>query len=109
MRLFGEIHTVDYIPTVQYLPGKLSAKNKIAKNREEMQKFYREVIDEHKKTYDAAINRDLIDVYIAEIENAKEEGRITELFDGKDHGKHNFTIIFQLFTISTNFFFHQLL
>lgn len=100
MRLFGEIHTVDYIPTVQYLPGKLNAKNKIAKNREEMQQFYREVIDDHKKTYDATVTRDLIDVYIAEIENAKDEGRVNELFDGKDHGKLLFLIFSNSYLVS---------
>lgn len=87
MRLFGEITTVDYIPTIQYLPGNLNAKNKIAKNRKEMFQFYREVIDEHKSTFDASNIRDLVDMYLAEIEKAKEEGRSSELFEGKDHGK----------------------
>lgn len=86
MRLFGEIHTVDYIPTVQYFPGILDAKNKIAKNRQEMQKFYRDVIDDHKRTYDSENIRDLIDLYLAEIEKAKAEGRDKELFEGKNHG-----------------------
>lgn len=90
MRLFGEIHTVDYIPTVQYLPGKQTARNKIAQNREDMFEFYREVIDEHKRTFDPENIRDLIDTYLAEIEKAKIEGR--ELFDGRNHGKLNFLI-----------------
>ncbi|XP_055909303.1 cytochrome P450 18a1 [Eupeodes corollae] len=98
MRLFGEIHTVDYIPTVQYFPGVLNAKNKIAKNREEMQRFYRDVIDDHKGTYDAGNIRDLIDVYIAEIENAKLEGRDGELFDGKDHEEQIVQVIIDLFS-----------
>lgn len=85
MRLFGEIHTVDYIPTVQYLPGKQTARNKIAQNREDMFDFYREVINEHKRTFDPDNIRDLIDTYLAEIEKAKIEGR--ELFDGRNHGK----------------------
>lgn len=87
MRLFGEIHTVDYIPTVQYFPTILTAKNKIVKNREEMQKFYQDVIDDHKKTFDGSNIRDLVDFYLAEIEKAKQEGRDEELFDGKNHGK----------------------
>lgn len=90
MRLFGEIHTVDYIPTVQYFPSILTAKNKIAKNREEMQRFYQDVIDEHKKTFDGSNIRDLVDFYLAEIEKAKQEGRDEELFDGKNHGRLNF-------------------
>lgn len=85
MRLFGEIHTVDYIPTVQYLPGKQTACNKIAKNREDMFEFYRDVIDEHKRTFDPSNIRDLIDTYLVEIKSAKDEGR--ELYEGKNHGE----------------------
>ena len=87
MRLFGEIHTVDYIPTVQYFPSILTAKTKIAKNREEMQQFYRDVIDEHKRSFDEGNILDLVDFYLMEIEKAKKEGRDEELFDGKNHGE----------------------
>lgn len=86
MRLFGEIHTIDYIPQIQYLPGNINAKNKIAKNRQEMFDFYREVIDEHKRSFDAGNIRDIVDAYLDEIQKAKAEGRDQELFDGKDHG-----------------------
>lgn len=87
MRLFGEINTVDYIPSVQYLPTIFEAKKKISKNREEMFEFYREVISEHKETFDPNNIRDLVDTYLAEIMKAKEEGRSNELFEGKDHGE----------------------
>lgn len=87
MRLFGEILTIDYIPQVQYLPGSINAKNKIAKNRQEMFDFYREVIDEHKRTFDANNIRDIVDTYLEEIQKAKAEGRDAELFEGKDHGQ----------------------
>lgn len=87
MRLFGEVHTVDYIPSVQYLPGKKSACNKIAQNRQDMFAFYREVIDEHKRTFVPGVVRDLIDAYLTEIDTAKKEGRDSELFEGKDHGE----------------------
>lgn len=89
MRLFGEIHTVDYIPSFQYLPGKRTAKNKITKNREDMFEFYKEVIDDHKRTFDANCIRDLIDTYLAEIVKATEEGRDKLLFEGKNHGKYS--------------------
>uniref|UniRef100_A0A0K8UW89 Cytochrome P450 18a1 n=2 Tax=Bactrocera latifrons TaxID=174628 RepID=A0A0K8UW89_BACLA len=98
MRLFGEIHTVDYIPTVQYFPSILTAKTKIAKNREEMQRFYRDVIDEHKNTYDPTNIRDLVDFYLAEIEKAKDEGRDDELFDGKNHEEQIVQVIIDLFS-----------
>lgn len=95
MRLFGEVHTVDYIPTVQYLPGKQTACNKIAQNREDMFDFYREVIEEHKRTFDSSNIRDLIDSYLSEIELAKSEGRDTQLYEGKNHGKiYNIKYIF---------------
>lgn len=87
MRLFGEIYTVDYIPSVQYLPAKCEVKRKISKNREEMFKFYQEVIKEHEQTFDPNNIRDLVDTYLAEIMKAKEEGRSHELFEGKDHGE----------------------
>ncbi|XP_026468203.1 cytochrome P450 18a1-like [Ctenocephalides felis] len=98
MRLFGEINTVDYIPTYQYLPGKAYARNKIAKNREEMFNFYQEVIDEHRRTFDPSNIRDLVDTYIAEIQKAKEEGRDGELFEGKDHDQQIMQIIGDLFS-----------
>nr|AID61380.1 cytochrome P450 [Calliphora stygia] len=98
MRLFGEIHTVDYIPTVQYFPSILTAKNKIAKNREEMQKFYQDVIDDHKKSFDGSNIRDLVDFYLAEIEKAKQEGRDEELFDGKNHEEQIVQVIIDLFS-----------
>lgn len=87
MRLFGEIHTVDYIPTMQCFPSISTAKNKIAQNRAEMQRFYQDVIDDHKRSFDPNNIRDLVDFYLCEIEKAKAEGTDAELFDGKNHGK----------------------
>lgn len=87
MRLFGEIHTVDYIPTMQCFPSISTAKNKIAQNRAEMQRFYQDVIDDHKRSFDPHNVRDLVDFYLCEIEKAKAEGTDAELFDGKNHGE----------------------
>ncbi|KAJ6637049.1 Cytochrome P450 18a1 [Pseudolycoriella hygida] len=98
MRLFGEIHTVDYIPSLQYLPGKRTARNKIAKNREDMFEFYREVIDDHKRTFDGNRIRDLIDTYLAEIVKATEEGRDKLLFEGKNHDQQIMQIMGDLFS-----------
>ncbi|XP_072943520.1 cytochrome P450 18a1 [Epargyreus clarus] len=85
MRLFGEIHYGEYIPLYNYLPGKAQAQEKVAKNREEMFAFYQTLIDEHRNTLDLDNARDLIDVYLIEIEKAKIEGRAGELFEGRDH------------------------
>lgn len=85
MRLFGEIHYGEYIPLYNYLPGKAQAQNKVRKNREEMFEFYETLIEEHRATLDMDNARDLIDVYLIEIEKAKLEGREGELFEGRDH------------------------
>lgn len=85
MRLFGEVHYGEYIPLYNYLPGKAEAQEKVAKNREEMFAFYQTLIDEHRETLDMDNARDLIDVYLIEIEKAKLEGREGELFEGRDH------------------------
>lgn len=49
--------------------------------------FYQTLIDEHRETLDLENARDLIDVYLIEIEKAKLEGKAGELFEGRDHGK----------------------
>lgn len=48
--------------------------------------FYQTLIDEHRNTLDINNSRDLIDVYLIEIEKAKLEGREGDLFDGRNHG-----------------------
>nr|CAJ31114.1 cytochrome P450 [Spodoptera littoralis] len=85
MRLFGEVHYGEYVPLYNYLPGKAQAQERVAKNREEMFAFYQTLIDEHRETLDVDNVRDLIDVYLIEIEKAKTEGRAGELFEGRDH------------------------
>ncbi|XP_050666564.1 cytochrome P450 18a1 [Leptidea sinapis] len=85
MRLFGEIHYGEYVPLYNYLPGKAQVQEKVAKNREEMFSFYQTLINEHRSTLDIENARDLIDVYLIEIEKAKIEGRDRELFEGRDH------------------------
>lgn len=93
MRLFGEVHMIDYIPAVQYLPGKGNAKSKIRQNRSEMFNFYREVIEEHRESFDPANLRDLVDTYLLEMKRAKEDGcDENDLFDGKDCGKCSKTL-----------------
>lgn len=106
MRLFGEILLVDYLPAIQYLPGTINAKNKIKQNRLEMFDFYRKVIDEHRNTFDANNVRDLVDMYLSEIETAKEEGRDAELFEGKDHGKLHYTHTFTLIALYYYVFYY---
>ncbi|KPJ01783.1 Cytochrome P450 18a1 [Papilio xuthus] len=98
MRLFGEIHYGEYIPLYNYLPGKALAQEKVARNREEMFAFYQTLIDEHRNTLDLDNARDLIDVYLIEIEKAKKEGREGELFEGRDHELQIKQILSDLFS-----------
>lgn len=98
MILFGQIYTVDYIPITQYLPAVQSAKTKIAENRREMFEFYKEVIDDHRKTFDSSNIRDLVDTYLMEIENAKLTDSAHELFEGKDHDEQIMQVMGDLFS-----------
>lgn len=52
-----------------------------------MGEFFQETIDNHRATFDPSNIRDLVDMYLAEIQRAKEEGTGEALFEGKDHGK----------------------
>lgn len=87
MKLFGKIHTIDYIPITQYFPSTQTAKHQISQNRKEMFIFYKEVIEEHRRTFDSNNLRDLVDTYLYEIEKAKEQGCEDQLFEGNEHGK----------------------
>lgn len=98
MRLFGKLFTVDYIPITQYLPAMRSAKDKININRQEMFGFYKEIIDEHRKTFDRNHIRDLVDTYLLEIENAKLNDTEKELFEGMDHDTQIMQVMGDLFS-----------
>lgn len=98
MRLFGEVHMMDYIPAIQYLPGKVNTKNKIAQNRREMFDFYRDIINEHRAAFDPNNIRDLLDTYLLEIYKAKEDGSDLDLFDGKDVDEQIMQVISDLFS-----------
>jgi len=52
-----------------------------------MGEFFQETIDNHRATFDPSNIRDLVDMYLAEIQRAKEEGTGEALFEGKDHGE----------------------
>lgn len=101
MMLFGKLFTVDYIPITQYLPAMRSAKDKIKVNRREMFKFYKEIIDDHRKTFDPNNIRDLVDSYLVEIENAKIDNSENELFEGMDHDTQIMQVMGDLFSAGT--------
>lgn len=98
MVLFGKLFTVDYIPITQYLPAMRNAKNKIKVNRREMFEFYKEIIDDHRRTFDRDNIRDLVDAYLLEIEIAKENNVAHELFEGMDHDTQIMQVMGDLFS-----------
>lgn len=76
-----------HVPMLRFLPCMQGTVNKIAQNRAEMANFFQEIIDQHRATFDKNNVRDIVDTYLLEIEQAKEEGREKQLFEGKNHGK----------------------
>lgn len=66
--------------------------------------FFREIVEEHKQSFDPSNIRDVVDSYLLEIETAKAEGREESLFEGKDPGKslHSLLQIFWVFAFKCN-------
>jgi 26-hydroxylase len=71
------------------------------KNLKEISGFYQSIVDEHKKSFDPNNIRDIIDGYILEIQNAKEEGRSEKLFNGKNGDRQMQQIIGDMFSAGT--------
>jgi len=86
-KLFGRVAAVNYMPMMRYLPCVQGVKHKISQNREEMADFLQTTVNQHKTTFDKNDIRDLVDTYLLEIQQAKEEGRDGALFQGKNHGE----------------------
>jgi hypothetical protein len=86
-KLFGRVAAVNYIPMMRYLPCVQGVKHKISQNREEMADFLQTTVNQHKTTFNKNDIRDLVDTYLLEIQQAKEEGRDGALFQGKNHGE----------------------
>ncbi len=63
-------------------------------NMDEVGHFFQNIVDEHKSSFDPHNIRDVIDSYILEIHNAKEEGHLESLFNGKDAGRCLFVCFF---------------
>ena len=86
-KLFGAIQMLNYVGFTRFLPHNVITISKISRNRLRMAKFFQDSIDEHRDTFDRKNIRDLVDAYLLEIETAKEEGRESTLFQGKNHGE----------------------
>ena len=66
-----------------------------------MTEFYKEIVQSHKDTFDPNNLRDLVDTYLFEIEQAKEEGREEFLFEGKNSDRQIYQIIGDLYSAGT--------
>lgn len=79
-----------FYPTVVNRSFYFCVVNFLVQNRAEMATFFREIVEEHKRTFDPSNIRDIVDSYLLEIETAKAEGRADTMFEGKDPGKTSF-------------------
>lgn len=98
MVLFGKINIVDYFPIMKYLPSVQSVKNQITQNRNMMFKYYKKVIDQHRCSFDKENIRDVIDFYLLELENSKENEPEFKLFEGVEEDEQIMQIIGDLFS-----------
>ncbi|XP_014240589.1 cytochrome P450 18a1 [Cimex lectularius] len=97
-RLFGSLSYANFFPIMRYLPGLQTVKKKIEKNRNETAAFFQQKVDSHRESFDRGNIRDLLDNYLLEIEDAKEAGNDSELFEGKQHDRQLQQIIADIFT-----------
>lgn len=86
-KLFGKVTPMYHIPILRNLSFIQRVRNKIAQNRVEMADFFQERINQHKATFNKDNIRDIVDSYLLEFQRAKEEGRETELFQGRQFGE----------------------
>lgn len=61
-----------------------------------MAEFFQETVDNHRKSFDPANIRDLVDTYLLEIQESTAQGR--QMFDGRDPDRQIQQVIGDLFT-----------
>lgn len=97
-RLFGTLAPVNFVPFLRHMPWLQDTRKKLNQNRQEMADFFQETVDNHRASFDPSNIRDLVDTYLLEIQNAREEGREAALFEGKNHDRQMQQIIGDLFS-----------
>lgn len=112
-KLFGSVDMINYIPMMRFLPCMQKNQIKISRNHAEMAKFLQTTVNQHKETFEEDKKaRDILDTYLLEIQQAKNEDREDELFQGKNHGKKKidfFLLIFSnIFTGNFILFFNAI-
>lgn len=96
--LFGGIKHINYFSFLRFLPYFRRELNKIRANKDQTHEFFQNIIEDHRKTYDPANTRDVLDLYLLEIEKAERNGSSEHLFEGKDHDAHIRQVIVDLFS-----------
>ena len=97
-RLFNLTGALVFIPVLKHLPGTTTALNALKDNRDEMVEFVRYIIKDHRETLNHDAPRDLVDSYLIEMETAKEEGTLDQMFDGFDPDRQLEQIVLDIFS-----------
>lgn len=75
---------IDVLPILRFLPGELSNRYQNMRNYDQkIMQFMEEELKRHKATYREEVQRDFIDVYLAEIYKLQAEGKPSQLFQDK--------------------------
>ena len=96
-RLFNLTGALVFIPVLKHLPGTTTALNALKDNRDEMVEFVRYIIKDHRETLNHDAPRDLVDHYLIEMETAKEEGTLEQMF-GFDPDRQLEQIVLDIFS-----------
>lgn len=69
----GGAGPVNFIPWLKYLPGDVFGVQKTIENRDKVDSFLMDQIQQHKETFNADEPRDFIDAYLSEMYTAQEK------------------------------------
>ena len=84
-KLFLKCDIASYIPVCRYIPSVNENFQKLLQSREESCEMIRSIIKQRRETFDPNYTGDILDSYLLEEHQAREEGRV--LYDGKDFGE----------------------
>ncbi len=73
-RLFTLAMPVNFFPFLRFVPGVNYAYQKIKQNRNETSKYFKDIVDEHRKSLDPNQVRDFVDAYLVQEDKIKSAG-----------------------------------
>ncbi|XP_029177916.1 cytochrome P450 18a1 [Nylanderia fulva] len=97
-KLFAKVSAANYMPFMECWPSVKEVQKQISQNRMDMAQFFQDTIDEQRRTYNENTTRHLVDNYLTEIEQARNENREKKLFEGKNHDRQMQQILGDLFS-----------